>query len=213
MKFKKNVKSALALTLILGGAMLNSNIVTYADTTLESNTSINLENSKTRVNENGSIVIENEDTEIVLTPISYTVEDKNGEIKELNIQTRESSFSVELQSTVTKKYAAKVSIKHNGSLSSTTVATADVNIKVKCTGNKTIQATSNVSNLKGHNGYTPSSSTTSGKNASISLTSAKIGGSKVGSSISITFNCRNTVTGDAGSAQGYLVKVRQEFYN
>lgn len=205
MNFKKKVTSTLALTLLLGGSISSSTISTYANEKLENNKSISMENSQVKVEENGDIIITKGDLTTILTPVKHIVEDRDGNIKELKSQLYASTFTVQLQSTVTKGYTAR--LYFNNSSSNKMIASANLDIKVKCTGRRTITATSHFSKVKGYNGYSAKTSTRNGSNSSISITQ----GTLSGAGYSKTYESVNEVYSDAGSAQGYMVYVRQTF--
>ena len=207
MNLKKKVKSIVALSLILGGTIANSNIISFADTKLD-NSQIELDNSQVITDENGDIVIVDGDVELRLTPISCTVEDKNGVVRDLEKDLRDTTFTVQLGSTVTKGYIGQLSL--NGKLTTS----ANIDIKVKCTGARKILATSHISSLKSHDtNYTASSGVVNGNEGEVSSTSARISAtSKFGTRYDATFKSLNTVKSSSGSAQGYQVQVTQSFY-
>lgn len=57
----------------------------------------------------------------------------------------------------------------------------------------------------------PSKSTTAGADSSTSTTKITISATKGGKTNSNYWNSKNTVVSSAGSSQGYLVRVRQEW--
>lgn len=219
MRLKKNVSSLLALTLILGSFVASNRTPAFADE-LSSNINelgIDVSNHQVRIETDGKMVIDNETSRLTLVPNGGTITDKYGNVtqlteEELQQEAKSSvTFSVELGSTVSKKYQTELSVKKPTGSGYETAVKADVEIKVKCTGDKRIKATSSASNLKGYNGYSPSKSTTDGADSSTSTTKITISATKGGKTNSNYWNSKNTVVSSAGSSQGYLVRVRQEW--
>ena len=120
---------------------------------------IDVSNNQVRIEADGKMVIDNETSRLTLVPNGGTITDKYWNVTQLTEEKLQQeakssvTFSVELGSTVSRKYQTELSVKKPIGVGYETAVKADVDIKVKCTGDKRIQATSSVSNLKGYNGF------------------------------------------------------------
>ncbi|MGL4910876.1 MAG: hypothetical protein ACRC3Y_00460 [Romboutsia sp.] len=213
MKLKKYITTALALTIIFGGVMVNKeNSTAYADEFSTNSISDKLENGQAKVQENGDIVIEDENSTLILTLEKISILNKDGSTEKIGASEYSTSeyattrFQVHLGQTVTKEYSA-VLLVNVGYFQK--AATADVSIDVKCTGVKQIKATSSVSNLKSYNSFVVQSSKQDGFTSNTSTASATLTGTKGSYRGTQTFSSQSTIVSDSGSAQGYLVTVDQ----